>query len=274
MVSANIIVGKDGVYNHLKSGGAFDITYPILYLAGAVNANATTTNTYDIINFTITTTQSITLSAYRPVYIKGTLNGTVFTPVNTTPLTQAIPAYDTYDYIYLGQATSSTTVYLQERHPIYSYRNGRVQEITPCASMTVSSDGFVAPMIKKLYDNSATSTNYITISDVNIDDYEFFIICITDNPKTSWESASTQWIPAREGNHHFMINNGAGPGQGGGYIRFTDGSVYIAKTGTDNKDLLFTLCRPDEGIKSSGSSVTTDTFPNTRIMRVYGVKAF
>ena len=274
LVAANIIVGKDGVYNHLKSGGAFDITYPILYLNGAVNADGTTTNTYDTINFTITTTQSLTLAAYRPVYIKGTLNGTVFTPYNTTPLVQIIPTYDTYDYIYLGQATSSTTVYLQERHPIYSYRNGRVQEITPCASMAVTSDGFVAPMIKKLYDNSATSTNYITISDINIDDYEFFIICVTDAPKTDWVSAATQWIPAREGNHHFMINNGAAPNQGGGYIHCTDGSVFISKTGTNKKDLQFTLCRPAEAISTNGSSVTTDNFPNTRIMRVYGVKAF
>ena len=103
LVAANIIVGKDGVFNHLKSGGAFDISYPILYLNEAVAATKTTTNTYDIIHFTVTTTQSISLTAYKPVYIKGSLSGNIFTPISTTPLTQTGPmAEDGYHYILLG----------------------------------------------------------------------------------------------------------------------------------------------------------------------------
>lgn len=135
LVAGNIIVGKDGVYNHLKSGGVFDISYPILYNNGAVNASATTTNTYDIIHFTVTTTQSISLTAYLPVFIKGTLSGTTFTPVSTTPLTQTVPTTDDgYAYIYLGNASAATTIYLQERHPIYAYKNGAFGEIVHTAS--------------------------------------------------------------------------------------------------------------------------------------------
>ena len=131
LVAGNIIVGKDGVFNHLKSGGTFDISYPILYLNAAVAANATTTDTYDILHITITTTQSITLTAYKPVFIKGTLSGTIFTSVSATPLTQTVPTTDDgYVYIYLGNATSTTTMYLQERHPIYAYKNGAFGEIT------------------------------------------------------------------------------------------------------------------------------------------------
>lgn len=131
LVGGNIIVGKDGVFNHLKSGGAFDISYPILYLNAAVAANATTTDTYDILHITITTTQSITLTAYKPVFIKGTLSGTIFTPVSATPLTQTVPTTDDgYVYIYLGNATSTTSFYMQERHPIYEYKNGVFGEIT------------------------------------------------------------------------------------------------------------------------------------------------
>jgi len=131
LVAANIIVANtSGLYMHLKQNAAFDITYPILYLNEAVAANGTTTNTYDIINFATATTQSGTWTAYKPVYIKGQLSGTTFTPVSATPLTQTIPTTaDGYEYIFLGYATATTTVYLQETHPIYAYRNGKFGQV-------------------------------------------------------------------------------------------------------------------------------------------------
>ena len=131
LVAANIIVANtSGLYMHLKQNAAFDITYPILYLNEAVAANGTTTNTYDIINFATATTQSGTWTAYKPVYIKGQLSGTTFTPVSATPLTQTVPTTaDGYEYIFLGYATATTTVYLQETHPIYAYRNGKFGQI-------------------------------------------------------------------------------------------------------------------------------------------------
>ena len=131
LVAQNIIVANtSGLYMHLKQNAAFDITYPMLYLAEAVAANGTTTNTYDIINFATATTQSGTWTAYKPVYIKGQLSGTTFTPVSATPLTQTIPTTaDGYEYMLLGYATATTTVYLQERHPICAYRNGKFGEV-------------------------------------------------------------------------------------------------------------------------------------------------
>lgn len=130
IVAANIIVaGSDGLYFHLKSGDAFDITYPILYASSACNANAVSNVGYIIIPFTVTTTQSISLTAYKAVYIKGTLSGTTFTPVSTTPLTQTIPTTeDGYQYILLGRALNSTTLmYLLPEHPIYEYADGAFQ---------------------------------------------------------------------------------------------------------------------------------------------------
>jgi hypothetical protein len=57
LVAANIIVGNSsGLYQHLKSGSAFDISYPILYLSAACKANATSASVYAEINFTVTTT--------------------------------------------------------------------------------------------------------------------------------------------------------------------------------------------------------------------------
>lgn len=132
IVAANIIVaGSDGLYFHLKTGDPFDITYPILYANSACNADATNNGGYTIIPFTVTTTQSITLTAYKAVYIKGTLSGTTFTPVSTTPLTQTVPtSNDGYQYILLGRALNSTTLmYLLSEHPIYEYSGGSFHEV-------------------------------------------------------------------------------------------------------------------------------------------------
>ena len=120
-----IVANENGLYQHLKSGNVFDITYPIVYLDANVNASASTSNVYTEINFTVSTTQSITLTAQKPVYIKGTLNGKLFTPISTTPLTQTIPSEeDGFQYIYLGYGYSSTAVRLQSQHPIFEFRNG------------------------------------------------------------------------------------------------------------------------------------------------------
>ena len=69
--------------------------------------------------------QSITLTAYKPVYIKGKLSGVLFTPISTTPLTQTIPTSDDgYQYILLGSAYSTTHFYLLPDHPIFEFKNG------------------------------------------------------------------------------------------------------------------------------------------------------
>lgn len=124
LVAGNIICASGGLYSHLKTGNAFDIKWPILYANGATTASSTSTNNYILINFNVNTTQSMTLTAYDPVYIKGTLSGTTFTPISTAPLTQTKPSsVDNYHYILLGIATSTTHLYLLEHHPIYKYDN-------------------------------------------------------------------------------------------------------------------------------------------------------
>ena len=180
IVAGNIIVGKDGVYHHLKQGTAFDISYPILYLNGDCNANATTTNTYDILNFTITTTQSITLTAYKPVYIKGTLSGTTFTPDSTTPLTQTVPtSADGKYYMFLGNATSTTAVYLTERHEIYAYKNGAFGRIVNDA---LSVNGYTVaksvPSNAVFTDNNNAVTQTATTTSA---DYEVLFSATADN---------------------------------------------------------------------------------------------
>lgn len=142
IVAGNIIVGTGGVYQHLKSGAAFDITYPILYAGSAMAASATGNGNYLVYPFTITTTQSLTLTAYKPIFIKGHLSGTTFTPVSTAPLTQTVPtSADGYEYILLGVAYSTTAMYLLSEHPIFAYKGGAFGQISSKGITDLSVNG-------------------------------------------------------------------------------------------------------------------------------------
>ena len=80
---------------------------------------------YEEVNLTITITQAITLTAYKPVFIQGTLSGNIFAPISTTPLTQTLPtSEDGYVYILLGVAYSTTNIHLLSSHPIFAYKGG------------------------------------------------------------------------------------------------------------------------------------------------------
>lgn len=88
-----------------------------------------------MIPFTVTTTQSISLTAYKSVYIKGTAAGNTFTPISTTPLTQEEPTNeDGYAYLLLGTAYSATAMYLVMEHPVFVYTNGAFQSMASLAS--------------------------------------------------------------------------------------------------------------------------------------------
>jgi len=126
----NIAVGDDTGFHQLNTGGSFDINYPILYINTKIDATKTGTDTYIVLPTAITTTQNITLTPYKPIYIQGTLSGQTFTPIDTTPITQTEPTTeDGYAYIYLGQAYSTTGFYLLADHPIYMYKNGKFAKI-------------------------------------------------------------------------------------------------------------------------------------------------
>jgi len=126
----HLAVGDSTGFHQLNTGESFDIDYPILYVNTKIDATKTGTDTYIIMPMAIATTQTITLTSYKPVYIQGTLSGTTFTPIDTSPITQVIPtSEDGYAYIYLGQAYSTTNLYLLADHPVYMYKNGKFAKI-------------------------------------------------------------------------------------------------------------------------------------------------
>lgn len=91
-------------------------------------------------SFNITST---TLTTNKPVYIKMSVNndGTL-SPVYSAnsgghPLTQALPTTeDNYVYVKLGQAYSGYQIQLEMLHPMYEYKNGKIQLFTSGNNVT------------------------------------------------------------------------------------------------------------------------------------------
>ena len=210
----NIIVGTSAGYKHLKSGTPWDITYPILYADAALNANATGSSNYLTIPFTVTTTQNMTLTPYKPVYIEGTLDGTTFTPIDTTPLTQTIPTADNgHHYILLGSAYSTTAINLEAEHPIYQFQNGNFVTVAEAASRIGAN---AENLIKATYAvcSTAAGTNAKTADCTNFELYEGARIQVT------FTNANTASAPT------LNINNTGAK------------AIYINKTAASNTNQL------------------------------------
>ena len=98
----------------------------------AINANAYPTSTYMWTQYNFEMGYSfgaLTLTQSHPVYIKCAPQSDGSAIIDsTTPYVQSLPnAADGKIYIYLGIATSATTVELFVNHPVYCYRNGGIQ---------------------------------------------------------------------------------------------------------------------------------------------------
>ena len=134
-----IAAGRIGVFNSagkliLLSTAAFDVTRPILYVGTAYTTSALTqTNNYICYGtaFSLASTISgFSGTAGSPVYIKGTLNGKMFTPAAGV-LTTTIPTTDDgYTYILLGLMSTTTAAVLAPEHPMYRYYKGAFKTIT------------------------------------------------------------------------------------------------------------------------------------------------
>lgn len=75
---------------------------------------------------------ALTLSHPKAVYIKATPTSDGKAIIDAdTPFVQTLPTTEDGDiYIYLGQAYSATNVELDLHHPVYEYKNGKIQQYT------------------------------------------------------------------------------------------------------------------------------------------------
>lgn len=134
-----IAAGKLGVFNSagklmLLSTTPFDVTKPILYVGTAYTVSKLTqTNNY--ISWGTAFSLASTVSGFSglagaTVYIKGTLNGNMFT-LAAGVLTTTVPtAEDGYTYILLGLMSTTVNAVLAPEHPMFRYYNGGFKTIS------------------------------------------------------------------------------------------------------------------------------------------------
>lgn len=142
ITGGNIIAATDSGYRHLKDNVAFDIRYPILYAGSNIGAGAAGSNNY-LHHYAIgirTTQPNATFTAYKPLFIEGTLSGNTFTPISATPLTQTIPTSDNgHVYYYIGRMYNATDLTFDTTaRAIFWYKNGVFQPYGGAASYAVT----------------------------------------------------------------------------------------------------------------------------------------
>lgn len=246
IVANNIIVGTVNGYKHLKLGTAFDITLPILYAGSAISAGSTGTNNYCGYYFTISTTQAGTWVAYAPIFIKGTLVGTTFTPVSTTPLTQTIPdTEDGYVYYLIGFAYTTANMQLTVNNSLYEYKDGVFKLYSPVHShsdATTSVSGFMSgtdktklggiatgatkvessPTNGKIKINGTDTTVYTHPTDASSRHIpssagsgydEGYVLTVQPDGSVSWEEPETYTHPSGDGNLHVPANGTTNSGK-------------------------------------------------------------
>lgn len=149
-ISAGVIGVLDSNSKIMKlTTTPFQVDGPILYIGTAYTATALTqTNNYTMWGsaFNLTNTKSgFSGTAGKPVFIKGTLSGRMFTP-DAEIFTCTVPsAADSKVYILLGLMSTSTNAVLNAEHPMYAYgpngftQLGKVAEQKADAAQTTAS---------------------------------------------------------------------------------------------------------------------------------------
>lgn len=133
LTAIHIIGGTDSGYNMVDSGTAFDIRYAVLYCGTALAANGTGNNNFIhhySINVRNSSNSNISLTAYKNVYIKGTVSGVMFTPISGgNPYVQDITAADDgYVYYYIGRAYSTSAITFDTTGAkMYWYKDGAIR---------------------------------------------------------------------------------------------------------------------------------------------------
>ena len=86
------------------------------------------------VNLSYSFNTGTTLTAQKAVYMVCTPQSDGTAKLYSTPITQALPSTDDGRYyIYLGQAYTTSNIYLYTYHPVYMYKNGLVREVSQYA---------------------------------------------------------------------------------------------------------------------------------------------
>jgi len=133
ITSGRIICGTNSGYKNISVNTSFDLSYPLLYAASSINANATGDDNYLQINGVNASNNGTITSgaANKMLYLKGTVNGNEFTIAPSPFLTTVTPtAIDNYVYIPLGIMYSATNIYFISSDKLYAFKDGSFRELS------------------------------------------------------------------------------------------------------------------------------------------------
>ena len=95
--------------------------------AGGIIPSGVTWTQYPI-NLAYSFNTTNTLSAQKSVYIVAVPQSNGNVKLHSSPISQTLPTTeDGLVYIYLGQAYSTTNIYLMNNHPVYEFKNGKLR---------------------------------------------------------------------------------------------------------------------------------------------------
>jgi hypothetical protein len=123
----------------LPSGGVLFYNSSITTTSGNLTANWISYIALQSTTFQYSSNCGTTLVAYKSVYLKGSISNGLFYLADVW-WTQTLPTSDDgYVYIYIGEARGTTNISLYPEHPMYAFKGGTIQTITPYALIAPSS---------------------------------------------------------------------------------------------------------------------------------------
>lgn len=128
-ITAGYMIVSDNTdkFYHMLPNVSFDIDKPLLYAASSIVSAATGSNNYTVypssISIRTNGNSSMSLTAYKSIYIKGILNGLTFTPTDPNLYTDT-PVDDGSIYMIIGQLYDTYRFTLYGQHELYTFSNG------------------------------------------------------------------------------------------------------------------------------------------------------
>ena len=138
ITKAHLIAGTANGYKMLEAGLSFDLAYPVLYASAAISEGATAKTTYEAfpdVNFSTTGTIEAG-AANKLLWLKGTVEGNLFTVAGSNWLTTVVPSEDDgMHYIPLGVMGSAAAGYFSSSNRLYAFVDGAFQPLDSASRM-------------------------------------------------------------------------------------------------------------------------------------------
>ena len=138
ITKAHLIAGTANGYKMLEAGLSFDLAYPVLYASAAISEGATAKTTYEAfpdVNFSTTGTIEAG-AANKLLWLKGTVEGNLFTVAGSNWLTTVVPSEDDgMHYIPLGVMESAAAGYFSSSNRLYAFVDGAFQPLDSASRM-------------------------------------------------------------------------------------------------------------------------------------------